>query len=256
MSEKFDELIGIMARLRGDGGCPWDREQNPLSLKPYILEEAYEVIGAIEKEDWKELCSELGDLLLQIVFQARLGEEKGRFDIGDVIDAINAKMVRRHPHVFGDTAVDGSAAVMENWEKIKQIETPGRSLTEGVDLRLPALLRAQRLQEKVGRVGFDWENAFGAARKLDEEIGEFKEAVDHESPQRVEEELGDVFFALVNVARLSGLNAEETLRKATVKFENRFRKVEEGLRDRGMVPDEASLDEMEALWEESKGESP
>jgi tetrapyrrole methylase family protein/MazG family protein len=252
----FDDLVALMARLRGPDGCPWDREQTPTSLKPYILEEAYEVLAAIEKEDWTELCSELGDLLLQVVFQARLAEEEGRFAVDDVTEAIVSKMTRRHPHVFGDKTVRDSGAVMENWEKIKRAESPGRSAAEAVDPRLPALLRAHRLQEKVGRVGFDWETPEGAVRKLEEELEEFRQASADEPEERIEEEMGDLLFALVNVARLSGINSEEALRKAIAKFEDRFGKVEEGLRLRGRSPDEATLEEMENLWQQAKKGSP
>lgn len=248
----FKSLVDLMARLRSPGGCPWDREQTPASLKPYILEEAYEVIAAIEEEDWDELPSELGDLLLQVVFQARLGEEAGRFDISDVLESVVAKMTRRHPHVFGDASVNDAAGVMTNWEKIKRRESPERSVTAGVDSRLPALLRSHRIQEKVGRVGFDWESPEGALEKVREEFEEFREAWATEPPERAEEEMGDLLFALVNAARLAGINAEEALRKSIVKFERRFRGVEEGLRSRGLRPDEASLDQMEALWQAEK----
>jgi MazG family protein len=250
------DLVSLMARLRGEGGCPWDREQTPATLKPYILEEAYEVIAAIEKEDWSELCSELGDLLLQVVFQARIAEERELFDMGNVVAVVVEKMTRRHPHVFGGTEAKDSAAVLGNWEKIKRAESPGRSVTAGVDRRLPPLLRAQRIQDKVARVGFDWESPEGAVRKVREEFGEVREALDGEPPERVEEELGDLLFAVVNVARLSGLNAAESLRKANIKFEKRFQKVEEGLRGRGLAPEEATLEQMEEIWEAAKKKAP
>jgi tetrapyrrole methylase family protein/MazG family protein len=254
MDEKnsFSDLVETMARLRGEDGCPWDREQTPETLKQYILEEAYEVIGAIEQRSWEELPGELGDLLLQIVFQARLAEEAGRFDIGDVTTAIVRKMIRRHPHVFGDGTAESSGAVLENWERIKRREDPERPVTEGIDHRLPALQRAQRVQDKVSRVGFDWERPEGALAKLEEEIGEFRDALASGSSSQVEEELGDVFFALVNVARLTGCHAEETLKKSISKFEDRFRKVEDGLRKKGLSPHEATLDQMETLWQAAK----
>lgn len=248
----MDALVSLMARLRGEDGCPWDREQTPTTLKPYILEEAYEVIAAIEKEEWSELCSELGDLLLQVVFQARIAEEQKLFDMGDVIEGVIDKMTRRHPHVFGGAAAENAAAVLDNWEKIKRAETPGRSVTEGIDLRLPALLRAQRIQDKVARVGFDWESAEGALRKVQEEFEEVREALDGQIAERIEEELGDLLFAVVNVARLAGFNGEEALRKANLKFEERFRKVEEELRTRGLSPERASLEEMESIWQAAK----
>lgn len=249
---EFQSLVELMSRLRSVEGCPWDREQTPGSLKPYILEEAYEVIAAIEGEDWPELCSELGDLLLQVVFQAQIAREEGRFDISDVIDAIVTKMTRRHPHVFGDVKVRGAAGVMSNWEKIKRAEAPDRSVTAGVDQRLPALMRAHRLQEKVGRVGFDWERPEGAMDKVREELEEVRDALESEPPERVEEELGDLLFAVVNLSRLAGHNAEEALRKSMLKFEERFRKVEEGLRAGGLAPEDATLEEMEGLWRAAK----
>jgi tetrapyrrole methylase family protein/MazG family protein len=249
---EFDALVALMARLRSEDGCPWDREQTPSTLKPYILEEAYEVIAAIEKEDREELCSELGDLLLQVVFQARIAEEEGTFAMGDVIEAIVEKMTRRHPHVFGDADARDSAAVLDSWEKIKRAENPRRSVTAGVDHRLPALLRAQRIQDKVARVGFDWESPEGAVRKVREEFEEVKEALAGEPPERVEEELGDLLFAVVNVARLAGANGEEALRKANIKFEKRFRKVEEELRSLGLTPDKATLEQMERIWQAAK----
>lgn len=248
----FDGLVALMARLRGPRGCPWDRKQTPESLKPYILEEAYEVLSAIEKGDWKELRSELGDLLFQVVFQARLAEEAGRFGIAGVVEAVLEKMVRRHPHVFGEVQVRDADEVVENWEKIKRTESAGRSVLEGVDPRLPALLRACRIQEKVAKVGFDWENWEGAFEKLREELEEFKRALAEEPAERAEEEMGDILFALVNVSRLLGINPEEVLRRSIVKFEGRFQKVEEGLRRRGVPLEKATLNEMEALWQEVK----
>jgi len=249
----FGGFVDLMARLRAPGGCPWDRKQTPESLKPYVIEEAYEVIGAIEKGDWDELREELGDLLLQVVFQARIAEEEGRFAIADVVQGIHTKLVRRHPHVFGDATAADAEEVLANWEKIKQAEKAGRSVVAGVDPRLPALQRAWRMQKKVSKVGFDWERPEGALEKLEEEIGEFRRAREEEGPERAEEEMGDALFALVNVARLAGINPEEALKKSVAKFELRFRAVEEGLRARGLDPARASLEQMEELWQEAKG---
>lgn len=248
----FDALVELMARLRGPDGCPWDRKQTPESLKPYILEEAYEVLGAIEQGDAEELRAELGDLLFQVVFQARLAEEKGSFDMAGVICAIHEKMVRRHPHVFGNARVRDAEEVLENWEKIKRKEDATRSVLGGVDPRLPALQRAWRMQKKVAKVGFDWEHSEGALEKLHEELEEFRLARATETPERAEEEMGDVLFALVNVARLAGIEPEEALKKAAAKFELRFKKVEEGLRERGLTPENATLEQMEELWQASK----
>jgi len=250
----FAAFVELMARLRAPGGCPWDRKQTAESLKPYVIEEAYEVVAAIEQGDPREICEELGDLLLQVVFQARVAEDAGQFAIPDVVRAIHEKLVRRHPHVFGETAAADADEVVLNWERIKQAEKAGRSVVDGVDPRLPALQRAWRMQKKVSKVGFDWERPEGALEKLHEELEEFRVARESESPERAEEEMGDALFALANVARLAGINPEEALKKATVKFERRYRAVEEGLRQRGTDPARASLEEMEALWQAAKAE--
>ncbi len=250
----FAAFVELMARLRAPDGCPWDRKQTAESLKPYIIEEAYEVVGAIEQGDQREICEELGDLLLQVVFQARVAEEAGRFAIADVVRAIHEKLVRRHPHVFGDATAADADEVVTNWERIKQAEKAGRSVVEGVDPRLPALQRAWRMQKKVAKVGFDWERPEGALEKLHEELEEFRVARESETPERAEEEMGDALFALANVARLAGINPEEALKKSSAKFERRFRAVEEGLRARGVDPAQATLGQMEALWEAAKRE--
>jgi MazG family protein len=248
----FAAFVDLMARLRAPDGCPWDRKQTAESLTPYVLEEAYEVVGAIEKGDQREICEELGDLLLQVVFQARVAEEAGRFAIADVVRAIHEKLVRRHPHVFGDAAAADADEVVTNWERIKQAEKAGRSVVEGVDPRLPALQRAWRMQKKVAKVGFDWERPEGALAKLHEELEEFRVARETESPERAEEEMGDALFALANVARLAGINPEEALKKSSAKFERRFRAVEDALRARGVCSGEASLELMESLWQAAK----
>ncbi|HEY5999749.1 MAG TPA: nucleoside triphosphate pyrophosphohydrolase [bacterium] len=252
----FAALVDLMARLRAPGGCPWDRKQTAESLKPYIIEEAYELVAAIEHGDPREICDELGDLLLQVVFQARVAEDAGQFAIADVVRAIHDKLVRRHPHVFGDATAADAAEVVVNWELIKQKEKAGRSVVEGVDPRLPALQRAWRMQKKVAKVGFDWERPEGALEKLHEELEEFRVARERETPERAEEEMGDALFALANVARLAGINPEEALKKASAKFERRFRAVEEGLRAQGIDPGSATLEQMEALWQQSKGGRP
>jgi len=253
----FAAFVALMARLRAPGGCPWDRKQTAESLKPYVLEEAYEVVAAIEQGDPREICEELGDLLLQVVFQARVAEDAGQFAIADVVRAIHEKLVRRHPHVFGGPAVDSAEEVLTNWELIKQAEKAGRSAVAGVDHRLPALQRAWRMQKKVAKVGFDWERPEGALEKLHEELEEFRVARETETPERAEEEMGDALFALANVARLAGINPEEALKKAAAKFERRFRAVEAGLRARGTEPGRATLAEMEELWQAAKaGETP
>ena len=250
----FAAFVELMARLRAPGGCPWDRKQTAESLKPYVLEEAYEVVGAIEKGDQHELCEELGDLLLQVVFQARVAEDAGQFAIADVVRAIHEKLVRRHPHVFGDATAADAGEVVVNWERIKQQEKAGRSVVDGVDARLPALQRAWRMQKKVSKVGFDWQQPEGALEKLHEELEEFRVARETETPERAEEEMGDALFALANVARLAGINPEEALKKSSAKFERRFRAVEEGLRARGIDPVDATLEQMETLWQAAKGD--
>lgn len=252
----FAAFVDLMARLRAPGGCPWDRKQTAESLKPYVIEEAYEVVAAIEHGDPREICEELGDLLLQVVFQARVAEDAGQFAIVDVVRAIHEKLVRRHPHVFGDATVADAGEVMVNWERIKQQEKAGRSVVEGVDPRLPALQRAWRMQKKVAKVGFDWERPEGALEKLHEELEEFRVARERETPERAEEEMGDALFALANVARLAGINPEEALKKASAKFERRFRAVEAGLRAQGIDPADATLEQMEHLWEQAKNDRP
>jgi MazG family protein len=248
----FRAFVELMARLRAPDGCPWDRKQTAESLKPYVIEEAYEVVGAIEQGDQREICEELGDLLLQVVFQAQVAEEAGHFAIADVVRAIHEKLVRRHPHVFGDASAADADEVVTNWERIKQAEKAGRSVVEGVDPRLPALQRAWRMQKKVAKVGFDWERPEGALEKLHEELEEFRVARATETPERAEEEMGDALFALANVARLAGINPEEALKKASAKFERRFRVVEAGLRTAGVDPAQATLAQMEALWQAAK----
>ncbi|MFW6181002.1 MAG: nucleoside triphosphate pyrophosphohydrolase [Spirochaetota bacterium] len=248
----FDELVEVMRMLRGEGGCPRDREQTHQSLKPYLIEEAYEVLDAIDREDDEELKKELGDLLLQVVFHARIAEEEGRFGIDQVAGSIVEKLKRRHPHVFGDVEVSGSEQVLQNWEDIKNRE--GRSsVLDGVPASLPALLKARRVQEKVSRVGFDWEAPEGALDKVSEEIEELKGAARRGSREGVADELGDVLFSLVNVSRFLRVDAEEALGKTVRKFMKRFRYIEERVAGKGDRPlQDYSLEELDSLWEESK----
>ena len=252
----FEELVEIMARLRGETGCPWDREQTHQSLKPYFVEETYEVLEAIDEGDAGKLCEELGDVMLQVVFHARMAEEVALFDVADVIGAINEKLVRRHPHVFGDVQADTAQEVLFNWEQIKRTEREnarGRgSLLDGVPRELPALLRAHRLQEKASRVGFDWTEVEPVLRKVEEEYGELKAAIAERQPERMEAELGDLFFSLVNLSRFIAVNPEEALRKTIARFIARFRYIEEELARRGTSLNQATLQEMDALWDEAK----
>ncbi len=248
----FYELVDVMKRLRDKDGCPWDHQQTHESLKPYLIEEAYEVIDSIDGKDDEELREELGDLLLQIVFHAQIAAEEGRFTIDDVAAGIVAKLKRRHPHVFGDTEVKDADEVLKNWEKIKKDEGK-HSVLDGIPDVLPALLKARRVQEKVGRVGFDWEESGGALQKVQEEIEELQSAVDGGNTDRMEEEFGDILFSLVNLSRFLKIDAEGSLRKTVGKVTKRFKYIEEQVKKRGDRPiGDYSLDELDSLWEEAK----
>lgn len=256
----FSELVEIMARLRSPDGCPWDREQDHRTLKPYLLEEAYEVLEAID-DGGGELCAELGDLLLQIVFHAQVAAEDGRFTMDDVCRAIHDKLVRRHPHVFGDVQVGGASQVAANWEAIKRSEREdaGRpaSAVDGVPKPLPALLRAQRVQAKASRAGFDWDRIDEPLDKVAEEFEELRGewrggAGGSGARSRVEEEFGDLLFALVNTARFLEVDAEQALRAAVDKFDRRFRRVEAVFREQGRDLEKATLEEMDSVWNEVK----
>jgi tetrapyrrole methylase family protein/MazG family protein len=251
----FKRLVSIMENLRSSHGCPWDREQTMESLKTYLIEEVYEIMEAIEENDPEALREELGDLLFHILFLSRIAEEQGAFDIWDVIDRISKKMVTRHPHVFGEKKVSSSSEVEVNWSDLKEKEKSNRrSILDGIPKHLPALLRAHRITERAGRVGFDWEKTDDIFEKLDEEIGELNQALSQGHRQKIEDELGDVVFVLVNVARLVGINPEEALRKTTDKFIRRFHYIEKTLERSKKSLKEASLEEMDRLWEQSKDE--
>jgi tetrapyrrole methylase family protein/MazG family protein len=250
----WDDLVEIMARLRL--GCPWDREQTHRTLVPYLIEETFEVVEAIEISQLEGLCEELGDLLLQVLFHAQIATEVGKFSIADVVDALSNKMVRRHPHVFGDAVIEDVDAQWRNWERLKALEKTGRrrkSRLDGIPKHLGALQRGQRMQEKAARVGFDWPNVHGVLDKLTEELRELAEA--RRQPQddpRVREELGDVFFTLVNLSRALGIDAETALRGANEKFYRRFAFMEERAGADGKSLADLSLDELEELWELAK----
>lgn len=244
-----------MQRLLAPGGCPWDREQTPESLRMYVLEEAHEVVDAIDRGSPQDLRDELGDLLLQIVFQAELARAHGWFGPDDVIASICDKLVRRHPHVFGDVRVSGAAEVVANWEAIKaQEREPGCGVLDGVPLALPALLRALRMGEKAAGLGLDWPDAAGARAKLDEEIAELDAAVAGRDPAAARHELGDALFALANHARKLGLDPEAALREALGRFARRVSTVEAAARAVGRAPREMSARELDALWESAKAE--
>ena len=260
MPSSFERLVAVMDRLRDPGGCPWDREQTVHSLAPYFLEEAYEVVDAIAAKAPDKLCDELGDLLLQIVFVARIAREEGWFDIDRVCDAISEKMVRRHPHVFGDRTVNGSAEVMRNWEDIKRQERAGEkssSVLEGVPGSLPGLLKAFRMTEKAAAVGFDWRRTTDVVDKLREEVAELEAelaAGDRASADRVRAEMGDVLFVIANLARHLGVEPETALQETNATFKRRFETMEARARELGRDFREMDLAEQDALWEGVKEE--
>ena len=246
---KFNELVEIVKRLRKE--CPWDREQTNDSIKAATIEEAYEVVESIDKKDFNELKNELGDLLLHVVFHTIIAEESDHFEINDVIDAIREKLIRRHPHVFGDVQVSNSDEVKKNWEEIKMSE--GReSVLEGVPALLPALQRAHRLQEKASKVGFDWERKEDVWKKVIEEIEEMHDSEKEGNHDKLESEIGDVLFAMVNYARFLGVNPENALRRTNTKFIKRFGYVEDKVTATGKKLSESNLEEMDKYWEESK----
>jgi nucleoside triphosphate diphosphatase len=297
--ERFERAVQIMERLRAPGGCPWDREQTFDSIKPYTLEETYEVLEAIDDRDWQELTGELGDLLLQVLFYSTMAREAGHFSIDDVLDRLSNKLVGRHPHVFGDVKADTPAEVLRNWEalkaeekkteKQKQLEAGGGgkssaegsqttdapSVLAGVSSRVPALLEAHKLSARAAHVGFDWTEIEGLFEKLAEETAELREELKtasikgpagtgiagsgkpHIPPdqrERLEDEVGDLFFVLVNLARFLSLDSESALRKTNRKFKRRFQWMEERLRSTGRGPQQASMSELEELWQQSKQE--
>jgi MazG family protein len=295
--ERFERAVQIMARLRAPGGCPWDREQTFDTIKPYTLEETYEVLEAIDNRDWAELTGELGDLLLQVLFYSEMAREAGHFSVDDVLDRLSDKLVARHPHVFGDVKADTPAEVLRNWEALKAQEkekekkkqlTPGgdkknartddaQSVLAGVSSKMPALMEAYKLSSRAANVGFDWSEIEGLFAKLEEETAELREElkavpmlpfkgqsvekgiagsgkpqVPPELHERLEGEVGDLFFVLVNVARYLSLDPESALRKTNRKFKRRFQWIEERLRASGRSPQHASMDELESLWQQAK----
>ena len=250
----FEDLVQLMHTLRSPGGCPWDREQTLPSLKPFLIEESYEVVDAIDRGDASALNEELGDFLLQAVFIAEITAEAGSFDIYDSITAIHDKLVRRHPHVFGEVAAGNAGEVLVNWEKQKNEErkAENKSILAGVPQSLPALLRASRLTEKAARVGFDWRRADDVFEKVDEELAETREAVAEGNREAIREEIGDLLFTVANLARKLDINAEEALQEANRKFTRRFESMESHVRGKGQNLDQLSLEQMDLLWAESK----
>lgn len=256
--ELFARFVELIARLRAPGGCPWDREQTHESVKPMTIEEAYEVAHAIDEGDDDELMGELGDLLLQAVFHANIAEERGAFRLKQVLERVSDKMVRRHPHVFGEDGASTSGEVLRSWEAIKAREREAKgkddeSMLDSVHKGLPAVMEAFQMTTKVSRVGFDWKEADAALVKLDEEVAELREAIaGKQDASKVAEEVGDLLFVAVNVARLTGVDPESALKAANRKFRRRFRHVEERLRADGRGPADSTLEEMDRLWDEAK----
>jgi MazG family protein len=254
MKRSFDELVALMTRLRGPGGCPWDRKQTLPDLKPYVIEEAYEVVDAIDRDDRAALLEEIGDFLLEAVFIAEITREEGTFDIYDSITAIHDKLVRRHPHVFGDVEAKDAEQVLVNWEKLKQAErkAESKSVLSGVPQSLPALLKASRLTEKAARVGFDWRRTEDVFDKIDEEIAELRDAVAAGDQQNVHDEIGDLLFTIANIARKLNVNPEEALQSTNRKFMRRFESMESRVHESGQNLDQLELEEMDRLWDEAK----
>jgi tetrapyrrole methylase family protein/MazG family protein len=260
--DRFAELVELISRLRAPGGCPWDREQTHESLKPMLLEEAYEVIEAIDDGNDEEFTGELGDLLLQVVFHSQIAAEEERFSVADVIERVSSKMIRRHPHVFGEDKAESSTEVLRNWEAIKAAELAAKgkgaetdgSMLDSVSTKLPAVMEAFQMTTKVSRVDFDWPDVASVLEKLDEEVEELKQAVASETPnpQEVADEVGDLLFVAVNVARLLGIDPESALKSSNRKFRRRFRHIEDRLREQGRKPADSDHVEMDALWDEAK----
>jgi MazG family protein len=258
LSESFDRLVEVMARLRSPNGCPWDREQTLLTLRTYLLEETYETLDAIDRGDNASLKEELGDLLLEVVFFCQIGAEDGLFTIEDVAGGIHDKLVRRHPHVFGAEKAGGAREALGRWEEMKNKEREASgetSVLSGVPRAMPALLRAFRISNKAAMVGFDWDNVAQTLEKVEEELAELRKAIDDRDAEGTAEELGDLLFAAANVGRLAGVDPETALQAANGKFTRRFMSVEEGLKRLGLRPSAKTREEMERLWEEAKAQS-
>ena len=251
----IDDLLEIMRDLRKPGGCPWDREQDHHSIRNDFIEETYEAIDAIDRESTVDMCEELGDVLLQVVFHSQIEAEKNGFDFQDVCDGICKKLIERHPHVFGEISVKNSRDVLENWDMIKQKSKHQTTFTDtlkSVPMSFPALMRAEKVQKRAKKAGFDWDNVKDASKKLDEELEEFKEALLENDGTQAEEEFGDLLFSMVNVSRFMGINSEKALHAATDKFINRFEKTENIAQKKGIDMKKSSLETLDRLWEEAK----
>ena len=252
VAEKCIKLLEVVEILRGPDGCPWDKEQTNESLLPYFLEEAYELMESVDRKDWDTFKEELGDIMLHVVLQAQISSENSGFNVSDSLDIVNEKLVRRHPHVFGDKKADAAFHAKQNWEAAKHEEKNRKSRLDGVPMALPALVRAQRLQEKASYAGFDWEKVEEVWDKVHEEIQELKEAQTKNTGEHIEEEIGDVLFAIVNLARFLKFPAEDALRKTNQKFTSRFFQVEEELERRGKTVENSTLEEMDEIWDAVK----
>lgn len=247
-AKNFIKFLGIIEKLRGPGGCPWDKEQTHESLLPYFLEETYEVIESIEEKEWGTLKEELGDIMLHVALQSQIAFEKKRFDIVDTLDSVNEKLVKRHPHVFSKRDNVASSDAKKNWEFMKHKEKKRKSRLDGVPSNLPALNRASRLQQKASYVGFDWKNIDGVWEKLDEELNELKSAIKNNDEQNIGEEIGDVLFTIVNLARHLNVQSEDELRKANKKFVERFKKVESFVKIEGLDFENLSTQKLDEIW--------
>jgi len=253
--KSFDKLVQVVAKLRSKDGCPWDRQQNHSTLKANLIEETYEVIEAIDENNSVKLQEELGDLLMQVVLHAQIAKDEGNFEIDDVVRTITEKLIRRHPHVFGNLKVDGAKQVLANWEAIKRNEAgyeKRESILDGIPEQLPSLYRAQKIQNKVSRVGFDWDSASQVLPKIEEEIDELKESIKYSEQEDMEMELGDLLFSIVNLSRLLGIDAEDALRKSNRKFISRFKDVETEIEKRGDKFEDYNLEMLDEIWEKVK----
>ncbi|MAN24020.1 MAG: nucleoside triphosphate pyrophosphohydrolase [Gemmatimonadetes bacterium] len=255
----FNQLVKLMKQLRSEDGCPWDIEQTHHSLRPYLMEECYETLEAIDSKNYKELVNELGDVLLQVVFHSQIAAENNKFDIEDVCKSIVEKLIRRHPHVFGNTPVEGKQQVIENWDAIKREEKKQEghdklSLLDGIPKNMPALMRSHRLQQRASKEGFDWTNLDDPLEKLNEECNELIESCRNKSIEHMEDELGDVLFSIVNIARFLEIDAEQSLRMSANKFERRFRAIEQKLREQKLEMENLDLQSLDEMWNEVKRE--
>ena len=252
IGQKFVELVEIMQKLRAEDGCAWDKEQTHESILPFFLEETYEVIEAVQEKDWITLKEELGDILLHAVYQAQMAQEKKRFSVLDSLEMITSKLIRRHPHVFGDKKADAAKSAKQNWEAEKHKEKDRESRLDGVPVALPSLVRAQRLQEKASYVGFEWDKIEEVWDKVHEEIIELKEAQSKGVLEHIEEEIGDVLFSIVNLSRFLNISSEDALRRTINKFISRFKSIEKELKSRNVPIEDATLEEMDEIWESVK----